>query len=143
MYVAAQLRISWLDSKITSLKSATIYSMGKAHQHDPYMVSKTATQVANEGAAHSGTDAQNYSRELKKYISQIQVVRKSIATNLISGLAVSLATIFGIPFIPLIKDDICIVSGILVLSSVSVLWVGFVIGRSAYKSLKVSLKEDV
>ena len=143
VYVAAQQRISWLDSKITSLKSATIHSMGRSHDHDKWMVFKSATQIVHEGTTSTSTDAQDYARKLKTSIHEIQTVRKSIATNLIWGLAVALSSALVLAIVPIIREDSCTAIIALTFGSIATVAVGIIIGIATYNSLKVSLKEDI
>lgn len=140
VYVAAQQRIAWLDTRRDSLMKATAASMKMyLPSIDPYIAQKGPKQVALDGLKCSYTDAQNFATLLTKQNSAIRVTKIAIATQLKIGVLVSLSGIAGIALSPLIvKCKGWFVWLVIVMVTFGVLFAGYKIGKFAFNSLEVA-----
>ena len=159
VYIASQARISWIDNKVTATKKTLLYSMNGAsmysgHSVDFQMNKFSATEVAKQGRkrgallteqgnVRGGEDCLSLAEELESHIRKLQELRKNIKYFVFWGLFIMVIGIIGIPVTSFIKDCWAfsnIVMGILSLVSIVVC---LFMGNFIYKSLEVSLKNDI
>jgi hypothetical protein len=143
VYVAAQSRIAWLDSKITSEKMALLFKLNPGTPKIGfYMATRSATQTINDGLAKN-EEAKAMAEQLKGSVQQMQDIRNAIRTHIIWGIGIVMLGIVGIVSVPLIKDCNLAAWGVLLVSAGLALFSAYQTGKFACYSLKVSLKESV
>lgn len=144
VFVAAQSRIEWLDSKVTSTKMATLYLIHAGTQNiEFYMVTKSATEVANDAESRQNKELQILAKDLKGFISQIQLLRNSIQIHVIWGISMIILGLIGIAVTPLIKDCILLSWGVLIFCICIATFSSFRTGKFIIESLKVTLKKPI
>ncbi len=148
VFAVSQFRISWLDTKITSLKKVALYSTFGASiysdaQIDFKMNKYSATQVADFAKKKNNTDCEEVAKKLAEQIIEIQVFRKGIRNHIVWGILFIMIGIAGIPMSFYLKSVEGFSMVLMLLITILVIWCCCKMGYFIYESLKVSLTKSL
>ncbi|RPJ73628.1 MAG: hypothetical protein EHM20_11930, partial [Alphaproteobacteria bacterium] len=120
-FAAAQVRIAWVDEKITTNKKAILYCFtGTSHftvnKVDADMCKHSASEVIILGRKSSSSDVNKMADNLQSLILQMQNLRMGVRNFVIVGIALTAIGIMGVLFSKAISNDYSI--GLAVMSIV-------------------------
>lgn len=144
LFAAAQLRVQWLDNKVTVSKRALLYLLHPGTPNiDYYMTLNTATDTVSEGQKRASAEILMQSNSLAKSIDDIQNLRKSIGSHVIINMSLVIFSILGIPFVEYIAVSPTLPCRVLLSYSLAAVSAAVFTGFFIYNSLKVSLRRKI
>lgn len=147
-FAAAQVRVSWLDDKITATKKAILFHHhGTSHYTvnavEAEMCKKSATEVVQLGRTMEGVQVEDLTEKLVTLIQQMQDLRTGIRNFVIIGIILTATGIIGILPSKAISESPII--GSVILGTVILVTLGSLsyMGKFIIDSLSVTLKKDI
>jgi hypothetical protein len=144
-FAAAQVRIAWIDEKITNDKKATLYCFPQysLNQVDAEMCKNSATDVVKMGRDQNINGSKQIADKLDSWIQEMQNLRKGVRNFVIIGISQTGVGIIGILFSKYISNNYSIGLAVFMIILPALIFSLYFMGDFIYKSLEVSLKNNV
>lgn len=142
VFAAAQMRISWLDSKITAQKYVLVVEIYGNLDPEYHSSLKTASEIVEHFKNSTGVN-KNRAIELAKSLEQIQELRNSVTQLLKIGIGTCLTGLVILPFSVFISKDPLICWSVIIIGLIISIYSSLKILIFITQALDVSLKKKV
>lgn len=146
-FTAAQMKISWLDEKITTNKKAILYCYtGRSHwtvnKVDAQMCKMSANEVLKKGKEIDQHGSAEIAVQLEKFLYQIRDLRESVRRFILVGLTLTAIGIVGILFAKDFSMNVYFGLFIMMFIFPAIVVCLYFMCQFIYKSLEVSKKSE-